>query len=384
MSRILFFVNNLDFFLSHRSEIANNFVSKGDQVSVFAIRHKGIRNPTDHLDKNIEVAVLSREFSDYFTLIFLNCFKIRAKILKFDPAVIYLISPLVHIFVGNLLSNSPVRKIFVFAGLGRLFGNSLLSRVLFFPARLLYRRALRSKVTTAIFQKKSDHLVFEKATNINFSKLKIIEGSGVSDAYFFQREEINRKNIKVGMASRLLIEKGVLDYIEAAKKVKSKLPEAEFFLVGQKEAGILSIIPNKKIFQKIRGSPVQYLGNCADMPGFLRSIDLFVYPSRYMEGIPKVLLEAMAAELPIITTDWPGCRDPLHRDNWDFIFNPGDTEMMAQIIEKLVSNPELMADLSKKNSNKAFKEYRVEYVVEKYFEFHRTVVSLPPYFFGGN
>ena len=371
--RVLFAVNELDFFLSHRSEIANSLSMEGCDVTVVALWHSGFIKPSATLRSNIKIILCRDSVGISATSVFTIFGKLKQTINEISPNLIYLISPIMHLLFGLFIRNSQITRVFVFAGLGRAFGRSWLGRVVYPFVWIFYKVALNTDRRFAIFQKKEDYEFIQKTFSVRFDKVAIIPGSGVSKHFF--RVNSAKEKIRVGMASRLLIEKGVLDFIQAATLVQRTYPEIEFVLAGQMDKGWGSGLNNFLISRALKNSSVRYVGVVSEMHVFLNSLSMFVYPSNYMEGIPKVLLEAAACGVPIIASDKPGCRDVVGRSNQDCLAVVGNVCDLRDKIIYLLDRPKRMLKISMDNAERANELYRVEDVVESFIKFNDSLLE---------
>ena len=191
------------------------------------------------------------------------------------------------------------------AGLGSAFrstnaNNTIIKKVLC----LQYRFAL-SKCKNVFFQNHDDLNEFTKIGLVAKEKVTIINGSGVNlERFSPQPMPDNNVFLFVG---RLIRDKGIMEYLEAAKKVKLKYPEAKIMVLGSFDTNPTAIEP-EDLQPYVDNGFVEYLGETEDVRPFLKDCSVFVLPS-YHEGTPKSVLEAMATRRPIITTDAPGCRE---------------------------------------------------------------------------
>ena len=260
-------------------------------------------------------------------------------------------------------------------GMGALFSeDSFINKIL----RIFYIESQKiacgvSNLT--IFQNEDDFKFFISKKIVSISKATIIKGSGV-DVKKFSPENLNpenlektrkelrlnSKNIKIFMITRLVKYKGVKEFLEAAKILKSKYQNIDFFLVGPTDNTIAAFLL-KEI--KKYANVVKYIGPRNDIPEILYFADIVVLPTYYREGIPRILLEAASMGKPIVTTDIPGCREIVEDGINGFLVPPKNSKALAHAIEKLVLDKNLrkrMADISRK---KAINEFSLDIVVRE-------------------
>lgn len=190
------------------------------------------------------------------------------------------------------------------SGLGTLFVRTTwVSRI----GRILYRFCLRSN-KHVFFQNSDDQVLFESTGLIAEGMSSVIPGSGIDFDYFNVNREVNigRKFVFVG---RLIRDKGIIEYLQAADKILSMKLDIEFYIVGELGSSNVGAITLDELlhFTDKNGS-VKYLGRTDDIKAILAQMDVLVLPS-YREGLSRALVEGAAMKLPIITTDAPGCKD---------------------------------------------------------------------------
>lgn len=228
------------------------------------------------------------------------------------------------------------RAISVITGLGYLFisGGLILRTV----RNFLYKTAL-SFVSTVIFQNDSDMEEFIKKKLVGQNKSLVIKGSGVDANYFSPKICDSVKKAGGGfiflMISRFIADKGVGEYIEAAKRIKALRPEVKLRLLGAIDKDNPASISQEKIDEAKNW--VEFYGVTDDVRAFICEADAIVLPS-YREGTPRVLLEAMAMEKPIITTDVPGCRELVGENG--FLVEPKNVEDLKRAMVKMLESGE--------------------------------------------
>ena len=138
------------------------------------------------------------------------------------------------------------------------------------------------------------------------------------------------------MAARLVREKGVFHFVEAASLLKEKYPHVEFVLGGNIDSNPSAITQEQ--LQKC-SQQVNYIGYVEDMAEALKKASVFIYPSYYREGVPRSILEAMACGRPIITTDAIGCRETVVSGENGYLIAPKSTTALVEAVENFIKNP---------------------------------------------
>ncbi|HEX5839486.1 MAG TPA: glycosyltransferase family 4 protein [Anaerolineales bacterium] len=223
-------------------------------------------------------------------------------------------------------------------GLGHLFIDSgIVTRLLRILAGWLYRLNLRG--TQVIFENPEDRSIFIQRGFIQAEHSHLILGTGVDVAKYQPTFAVNDVPI-VLFSSRILVTKGVLEYVEAARILKHKGIEARFALAGRTDPGNPASIPEEQIEAWKKSDVIEWWGWQSDMPSALAKADIFCLPS-YREGVPNALLEATACGLPIVTTDTPGCRDVVTHGVNGLLVPVKDAQAIADSLEVLLADPDL-------------------------------------------
>jgi len=229
-------------------------------------------------------------------------------------------------------------------GLGHAFlGQGLLHRALRPVLRIVYRKILTARRVQVIFQNGDDFKEFNDRNMVVPDKTTIIRGSGVCLQRFAPRPGRLEENPcpTVLLASRLIKEKGLLEYVEAARLLKSKGIQVSFALAGTVDPGNPSSITDAELQSWCSEGVVDYLGHIDRIEDVLALATVVVLPS-YREGTPKILLEAAAMGKPIVATDVAGCREVVKHTFNGLLVPPRDAQALADAIEQILSQPETL------------------------------------------
>ena len=204
-------------------------------------------------------------------------------------------------------------------------------------ARTAYGTALRF-ADTVIFQNPDDRALFDALGLLKrVRKVGLVQGSGV-DVLHFAPQPMPKGTLVVLMIARLLRDKGLYDYVDAARIVKRERPDIRFRLVGPYDPNPASVSPHEVDTWASEGS-IEYRGAVTDVRPHIAACHIFVLPS-YREGTPRTVLEAMAMGRPIITTDVPGCRETVVHDENGLLVPVRNAREIAKAILTLASQPE--------------------------------------------
>jgi len=285
--------------------------------------------------------------------------------IKPDLVINFTIKP--NIYSSIACGFLGIKCVSVITGLGYVYVRGGVLEIL---TNLLYKVAL-SFNKKVIFQNKEDENTFITKGIISPNKSVLIKGSGIDTSYFSPDfcKNINKDKDKFIflMVSRLLWDKGVGEYVEAGKRIKEKYPFVELWLLGALDKGNPSAIPEENLREW--ESIIKYLGETKDVRPFICQADCVVLPSYYREGLPRTLLEAMAMEKPIITTDAPGCREVIRDGVNGFMVKPRDVESLYEAMEKMIKLPEeKRQEFGKKGRELALQEFDEKIIIKRYMQ----------------
>ena len=242
--------------------------------------------------------------------------------------------------------------------------------------RFLYRSALR-RASTAFFQNPEDMQLFVQGHLVNPSKARLLPGSGVDIRWFAPPAQSHqrREKFRFLLLGRLLWDKGVGEFVEAAARVEPERPQSEFVLMGFTGTDNLTAIPLSKVQDWERRGVVTYVSPPVDVRGQLAQADCVVLPS-YREGAPKSLLEASSMAIPIITTDVPGCRQVVEDGVTGYLVKVRDAGDLAEKMKQMMrlSESERSA-MGMRGRQKMEKEFDDHIVYERYLVAIREVTG---------
>lgn len=258
------------------------------------------------------------------------------------------------------------KRIHAVAGLGHVFiSHSFQARLLRPLVKGLLRQALRGRRSRLILQNPDDRSLFLQHKLISTEQMYLIKGSGIDTKRFSpvaRESQRKREKFRVVLAARLLWEKGIREYIEAATLLAHRASEVEFLLAGVADSGNPSAVPEQDIKRWQKSGLVTVLGHVENMPQLMTEIDLMVLPTYYGEGVPRSLLEAASMGLPIITTDAPGCREVVEHGKNGFLVPVHDAPALAAQIEYLLEHPDTCRCFGQAGRKKVCQEFAQEIV----------------------
>lgn len=234
---------------------------------------------------------------------------------------------------------------------------------------LLYRAAL-SRSHTVFFQNEEDRALFVSRRLVAAARTRLLPGSGIDLAYFAPRpsEPDAGSGFTFLLIARLLADKGVREYAEAARIVRAAAPDTECRLLGFLNAANRTAITPEEVAGWEEEGAIRFLGDAADVRPHIAAADCVVLPS-YREGLPRSLLEAAAMGKPLIATDVPGCRDIVEEGVNGVLCTVRDPRALAEAMLKMrAAPPQLIAAMGKASRRKAEEEFAESIVIDRYME----------------
>ena len=232
----------------------------------------------------------------------------------------------------------------------------------------LYWLSLRNSFKV-FFQNKEDMIDFQRKKLVREEISDLLPGSGVNTRFFHYIDFPIGKRFRFLFVGRMLKEKGVIEFIKAAKIVKEKGYSADFFMIGEFIEGAKNSLSNKQIQKWVDEGYVNYLGMIDNVHAELGLAHCIVLPTYYGEGTPKTLLEAGATGRPILTTDWPGCRDVVDSGINGLLCLPKDPlDLAEKMVDLLSLNNTDLKNMGIRGREKIVKEFDEAIVIKKYLE----------------
>jgi glycosyltransferase involved in cell wall biosynthesis len=245
-------------------------------------------------------------------------------------------------------------------GMGYVFSSQeLLARILRPLVRSLLRFAMSGRKSRLIVQNVEDRRAVVDASLMATSQVRLIAGSGVDTQRYRPRADVlcaSGRPAAIVFAARLLWDKGVGEFVRAARALRAEGLNVQFLVAGEPDAGNPASVPEEQLTAWRKEGNVTILGHVQDMPALMATADVVVLPS-YREGLPRSLIEAAAAGLPIITTDAPGCRAVVEDGVNGILVPVRDSAALAAAIRKLVLDRALAARMGMASRQKALAQF---------------------------
>ncbi len=366
-------VNEDRFFLSHRKGIALAAQKAGWNVTVVC-KDTGRRNEVEALGlKVLELPInptgmnLGQEFRTF-------CF-LYTLYKKNRDAVIH------HVGLKNILWGGLAAKLVgvycvvnAVSGLGAIFSKGkmgLLAKGVLYVMRFSNRR----KNVKVIFQNNEDRALFLQCRVIEEAQAEFIKGSGVDLNEFKYVPEPDSETLKVVFTARMVKEKGVIELIEAAERLRKAYEGlVEFWLCGRLAANA-DAVSKEELESRCDGKYIKWLNFQEDTRSILEQSHIMAFPSYYREGVPKSLIDAGAVGRPIVTTNSIGCKDVVDDGVNGFLVPIKDSKALAEKLRILIEDKDLRIKMGRASREKAEKEFSLADVVRKHLEIYNRLVG---------
>lgn len=374
--KLLILVNDLSFFLSHRLPIAKAAVAVGYEVCVgygelggvapevlaklgvstyFVPMRRGGTNPLQELRTLYSIWRLYRS-------------------LRPDLVHLVTIKPYLYGGLGARLAG-VCGVVSAVAGLGSVFirmdWRSRLFSALLYP---IYRLAFGHPNQRVIVQNEDDASVLVNWGVLDSQKIRLLRGSGVYLTAFTQLDEPGGVPT-VCFAARLLRDKGVYDFVAAARLLRARGVEARFWLAGDTDTKNPTGLTGSELQSLRDEGVVEVLGYQKDIPSLYAQSHIVCLPSFYGEGIPKALIEAAAASRAIVTTDHPGCREAIIPNESGLLVPVKSPEKLADALQWLIEHPSERVAMGKAGRLLAEREFAIEKIVQGHLEIYQELLE---------
>lgn len=287
---------------------------------------------------------------------------------KISPDFVFHYTVKPNIFGSVAASRLGLKSVAFVAGTGYPF---LRKNFINLIVTVLYKIA-GAKCTEMWFINSEDLNLFTTKNVVPRSKTRLLPGEGINLNYFM-RDTLypsGEKGFTFLLSSRLLWDKGVGIYIDAARVIKKKYPHARFQLLGFVDNVDSSSISKKQIDRWVKEGVIEYLGETDDVRKYLNGINCFVLPTYYKEGIPRTLLEASSLEIPVITTNTTGCREVVTNGYNGFLCEPKNVSELIECMDRIVNlDYNTLKKMGQNGRQKMKTEFDEEIVLEVYRKF---------------
>ena len=372
--KLLYVVNIPRFFVSHRLPLALAAREAGFEVHVAAAGHDRAstrriidsRLPFHPLPLRQHGINPLRELQTLYAL--------RQLYRRLQPDLLHHVS-IKPVLYGGIAAKWTRQKAVVHAmsGLGYVFADksikAALLRRLTWP---LFRVVMRGEGTRMIFQNPDDRQWFIQHVSVNPEKAALIRGSGVDENYFQPQPEMPANPPVVLFAGRLLWQKGLGEFVEAARRLQGK---ARFRIVGYEESTSPLNVPVAQLQAWHDEGLIEWGGKRDDMPAVYAESHIVCLPSTYSEGVPKVLIEAAACRRACVTTDAPGCRDIVRHGQNGLTVPPASIDALTAALGQLIDNPVQRQEMGARGRQIALDGFTLRQVTTETLRLYRSLLD---------
>ena len=378
-TKILYFITEDWFFCSHFLDRAIAAQQAGFDVVVVTNERKHGNRITSNGIKLIPLSIKrtgKNPFRETKTI-----YKLNQIYKKEAPHIVHHIAvkPILYGTIAAMISgipyivNAPV-------GMGYVFSSSQLMARIFRPFLLAAYRLLMNPINSVvILENPDDQLQLIESGIVNPKRNQLIRGAGVNLEDFSPSDEQVSGVPIVLLASRMLWDKGVGEFVEAASIInKNGVKKARFVLVGDSDPENPAAISNLQLQKWHSDGVVEWWGRQENMPHIFSQSNIFCLPS-YREGLPKVLIEAAACSRAIVTTEVPGCREVVQNGENGFWVPIKDSVALADALIRLIDDPKLRKKMGKRGRLLVETEFSNQIVIQKTLDLYRDLLSCREY-----
>lgn len=370
--RLLFVVNNPAFFMSHRVPVALAAQRAGYDVHVATMDGPAVAD-IEALGMTHHAIPMTRSgkhpLQELGTLLaLLRLFR------RLRPQVVHLVTikPVLYGGIAARLARVP-GMVAAISGLGFVFlSNSLKMRLVRAVVARLYRLALDHRNSRVIFQNGADRDLLKSLGAVRDEQVVLIRGAGVDLDLCRALPEPPAPPVVVTMVARLLRDKGVQEFVQAARLLRERGVPVTMRLVGGVDAGNPASATPAEVEAWQREGCVQALGERADVPQLYADSHIAVLPS-YREGLPKSLIEAAACGRAVVTTDVPGCRDAIDPGKTGLLVPVRDPQALADAIARLAGDATQRQAMGAAGRALAEREFNIERVARIHVDLYDTL-----------
>ena len=373
MKRLLFVVSEDWYFVSHRLHLAVRAARAGYRVGVLC-RVSTHRARLEEIGLEVFAWTLQRRSRNPL-LEWRAVGEVREVLRSFQPDIVHAVAlkPVLYSALAAF-AGRPCGKVFALGGLGFVFSSrQLLARTLRPVIALALRMALRGALIRLILQNPDDAALLLQTASIAPEKVRLIRGAGVDVAAFSVTAEPQGKLLVV-LPARMLWDKGVGEFVQAARILRERGVDARFALVGDRDEHNPACVPLQNLRAWEAEGIVECWGHRQDMPATLAQAHVVCLPS-HREGLPKVLIEAASCARPIVAFDVPGCRETVVPGSNGLLVPLGDVAALANAIETLVADPPLRRRMGAQGRLMAERQFSQDLVADQTMRVWREVAA---------
>lgn len=372
------------FFVSHRLPIADEAIRRGFDVRLLVGQPGSPIMEASAMEEILNSRVAVRRFPfrsssinpirELWALLSLTKYLFKER-----PIIVHCVSPKGVLYGGIAARIAGVKGVVMaVSGMGyiatKTVGRDPVRLIIGFIYKRLARFAFGHKNLAVIVQNSDDALFVRRSLKVDQARINLIPGSGV-DLSKYKDFDIYKKKPIVLLPARMLKDKGVIEFVESARTLKSQYPSWDFLLAGAADYENPSSISRETIENWESEGMVEWLGHVEDIVPVLGSASIVCLPS-YREGMPKSLLEAAAAGCAIVTTDSVGCREAIIPGETGELVPTENVELLTKAIRKLIDNKALRERYGENGRKLAADRYDLKNVVSRTLDIYNELISV--------
>lgn len=342
-----------------RGDLIKDIQSRGYEVVVTGPNKEGLDRIQSLGVKFIEVSINKNGINPFADISY--CLKLRRilKQEKADAILGYTIKPVIYGSIAGWLAGVKNRTAMV-TGAGYLFvSNSTKTKIIRTISFMLYRIGL-GVAHHVIFQNSDDLNEFVAHKLVNKAKCFVVNGSGVNMKKYTPTPY--PENPSFFFLGRLVHSKGGLDFAKAAKIVKAKFPKSRFMILGKLDKDLPDAIKPNELMPYVDDGSIELFPETDDIPKYYAMTSVFVLPTAYREGTPRVILEAMACARAIITTNTPGCKETVVDGFNGYFVSAHNPQDLADKIMYFIRFPETIRSMGERSYQRCRSIYEVSII----------------------
>jgi len=369
--RLLFVVNNPAFFLSHRLPLALAAQRAGYDVHVATMAGDSVSRIQAH-GLTHHIIPMTRSGKNPLQEL-RTVWSLYRLFRQLRPDVVHLVTikPVLYGGIAARLAGVPA-MVSAISGLGFVFvAKGAKASVVRQVVTVLYRLALGHRNSRIVFQNGNDRDVLRDLGAVRNEQVVMIRGSGVDLSDYAAVAE-PPPPIVVLMVARLLRDKGVIEFVDAARILRREGANVRMLLAGGIDPGNPASVTQADVNEWQRQGIIEALGERRDIAELYAAAHIAVLPS-YREGLPRSLIEAAACGRAVITTDVPGCRDAIEPDETGLLVPSHDAQALAAAISRLANDNGLRQKMGAAGRALAEREFDIEDVCRKHLEIYQAV-----------
>lgn len=368
--KILFFVTEDWFVCSHWLPLIEGAKHAGFDVVVVTRTNRHAENIRQLGVKVIPFGISRRGYNPFLELS--AVLRLARIYCKEQPDIVHHVA-MKPILYGSLVSHlmRVPHTINWVSGMGWLFAsNNRRAKILQIAVRKMLGLLLRG--TSVVVENKDDQAIIS-GLGIADQHIHLVRGAGVDTSVYVPSPEPDGVQLVV-LPARMLWDKGVQEFVDAARQLRQRGVKARFILVGEPDAENPASVPVDRLMAWQKEGVVEWWGRLEDMPRVYAQSHIVCLPS-YREGLPKSLLEAASCARPVVTTDVPGCREVVRDGDNGLLVEARNATALADALARLLADPELRLRMGQRGRERVLNEFAQEKIIDQVLALYRGLLS---------